>query len=236
MNDVQTLKQHAYDNILRRLESGGFAPGARLADDAISKELGVSRSPVREAILQLPGEGLIEQRPRYGAFVHVPDREELSELFEARLALESFAAGWAAERRSNRDLKKLLKLTERMSDVSKRCSEISGPICDAGITEEFLKVDYQTHLLVVKMAGNRKVFQMIRVCRVLSRVFSLAALEHVSDVILQSISQHEEFVQAIADKDAQRATEAMARHIEYAGKRMMTAYERVDGTARVVSD
>ncbi len=236
LKDILTLKQHAYDNILGRLESGEFAPGARLSDDAISKELGVSRSPVREAILQLTGEGLIEQRPRYGAFVHVPDREELTELFEARLALESFAAGWAAQRRSKRDLKKLLKMTERMSDVSRRCRKISGPICEASLTEEFLKLDYQTHLTVVTMADNRKLFQMIRVCRVLSRVFSLATLEHMPDVIIQSISQHGEFVQAIADKDAQRATEAMTRHIEYASERMMSAYERVDGTAPLVSD
>ena len=226
MKHVLTLKEHAYENILNRLESGKLKPGMRLSDDALAKELGVSRSPVREALLQLSGEGLIEQRPRQGAFVHVPDRKELSELFEARLALEGAAAGWAAKRRSDHDLKKLFQLTERLEAVASSCREAEESICDPGLTNEFLTVDYQAHILIVKMADNRKIAQMIRICRVLSRSFSLAALEHEAKVIVHSVEQHRAFTDAIGDQDAQQATEAMARHITYSSERVIDAYDR----------
>lgn len=225
MSQILTLKQHAYENILKRLESGQLKPGARLSDNELSQELGVSRSPVREAILQLAGEGLIEQRPRLGAFVRFPDREELVELFEARSALESFAAGWAAERRSKRDLNKLIKLTKEMHDIADRCRESNEPICDSELTSQFLKVDYQAHMIVLEMANNSKVTQMIRVWRILSRAFSLAAIQHEIEVIVHTLQQHEAIVEAIADEDAERAKQAMASHLEYACARVMSAYD-----------
>ncbi|MGI9458255.1 MAG: GntR family transcriptional regulator [Aeoliella sp.] len=236
IKNILTLKQHAYQLILTRLESGKLAPGSRLSDDALSKELGVSRSPVREAILQLTGEGLIEQRPRQGAFVSVPDRQELAELFEARQPLESCAARLAAERRSNSDLKKLLGLQDRMADVLSRCGENGHSIVDTELTEEFLALDFRAHSLILEMADNRKIAQMARVCRVLSRSFSLSALEHESEVIRRSVDQHEAFVKAIRDGDAQRASVEMAAHIAYAGDRVTAAYDHLSGSGRVVSD
>ena len=236
MKDVLTLQQHVYENILKRLESGKLAPGVRLSDDALAKEFGVSRSPVREAILQLSGEGLVEQRPRQGAFVRVPDRKELSELSEARLALESAAAGWAAERRSDRDFKQLFQLTERMEGVASRCRVAEESVCNPALTKEFLTIDYQSHILVVKMADNKKLAQMLRVCRVLSRSFSLASLEHEAKVIVRSFEQHQAFTEAIGDQDAQRATEAMARHITYFRERVIDAYDRAGPDGFIVTE
>jgi DNA-binding GntR family transcriptional regulator len=236
MKHVLTLKENAYENILKRLKRGKFAPGVRLSDDALAKELGVSRSPVREALLQLSGEGLVEQRPRQGAFVRVPDQKELAELFEARLALEGAAAGWAAQRRSDHDLEKLFQLTERMEAVASSCREAEESICDSALTNEFLSVDYQAHILIVKMADNRKIAQMIRICRVLSRSFSLASLEHEAKVIVHSVEQHRAFTDAIGDQDAQQATEAMARHITYSGERVMDAYDRAGPDGLMVAE
>ena len=236
MKQVQTLKQFAYENILKRLESGKLAPGVRLSDEVLCKELGVSRSPVREAILQLIGEGFVEQRPRLGAFVRVPDRKELSELFEALLALECAATGFAAERRTDRELSKLIQLTTRMEKIRDSCLQSDEPICDPELSRDFLSVDHQSHVQIVKMADSGKIAQMIRVCRVLSHIFTLAALKHETVVIIHSVEQHRRITQAIEDQDKQQATEAMASHINYSRDRVLDAYDGIDQADIVIAE
>src|SRR5580704_7630282 len=109
-----TLKQHAYKLIRKRLLSGSLPPGGRLSDDALAKELGISRSPVREAISQLTSEGLVEYRPRSGAYVRVPEPRELAEWYETRIALEGFAVMRAAERITEPQLSELAQLSDEM--------------------------------------------------------------------------------------------------------------------------
>ena len=91
-----TLKQHAYEVIRTKILSGVLKPGSRLSDELLARELGISRSPVREAISQLASEGMVDYRPRTGAYVKGPDRCELEELYEIREPLERYAARKAA--------------------------------------------------------------------------------------------------------------------------------------------
>lgn len=80
MEPLLTLKQHAYNFIQERLRSGAVLPGARLSDDSIAKEIGVSRSPVREAISQLANEGLVELNPQRGICLYALARTNATSL------------------------------------------------------------------------------------------------------------------------------------------------------------
>ena len=84
------------DELRERILSGEISPGVRLVEDHIAAELGVSRSPVREALRALETEGLVELSPRRGVFVAAVSQEDAVQIFEAREALESFAARLAA--------------------------------------------------------------------------------------------------------------------------------------------
>ena len=224
---VLTLKQHAYESILDRVQTGQFAPGMRLSDELLAGELGVSRSPVREAILQLSAEGIIEQRPRQGAFIRMPDRKSLSSEFELRLALEPFAAGKAAERRSDADMKKLRDLTIRMEKLAKEAVESDLDITDPALRLKCLECDDRSHILIVKMIQNERVSEVIRVGQVVMRIFSLAVHIPSPEAMLESSQQHREFVDAIEDRDAKRASEAMAQHIEFGANNLLGLYDKM---------
>jgi DNA-binding GntR family transcriptional regulator len=81
-----------------RILSGELEPGSRLRQASLAERLGVSTTPVREALLALEREGLVRQDPQRGASVWIPDRDELQELYEIRIELEALAAGKAAGR------------------------------------------------------------------------------------------------------------------------------------------
>ena len=91
-----TLRQQAYLRLRERLVSGELRAGMQLSEPDLAKQLGMSRTPVREALRQMENEGLIDYAPRFGAMVRAADRDELAEMYAVREALESYAAAQAA--------------------------------------------------------------------------------------------------------------------------------------------
>src|SRR5690554_6680547 len=112
-----TQKQRAYDFIREKLIAGELHPGTRLSDVALSKEIGVSRTPVREAINQLASEDLVELVPHNGAFVKVPDEQELVELYDVRQLLETYAVTRAAAQINPGNLRKLEEMIDLMDAI-----------------------------------------------------------------------------------------------------------------------
>jgi DNA-binding GntR family transcriptional regulator len=98
------LRAPVRDEICRQILDGTLSPGARLYEDQLASELGVSRNPVREALQSLAHEGFVDLEPRRGARVAVPDDERARHLFEVRLALEALVAELAATRRTDEQL------------------------------------------------------------------------------------------------------------------------------------
>ena len=117
------LKKLAYDHIRMNLFNGNLSPGMLLSPVTLAKEIGVSHTPVREAISQLESEGLVEQLPRVGARVKVIDRRELEELFDLREMLEGGAAAKAAERITAGEIAELRDLSERFHGLAGQLQE-----------------------------------------------------------------------------------------------------------------
>ena len=97
----------AYDYIRKRILNGTYPPGHALMTKILSGEIGVSRTPVRDALRQLEADGLVSIRPRLGASVKTMNRKEFGEMCILRLALESHAAGLAASNRTEADLQEI---------------------------------------------------------------------------------------------------------------------------------
>src|SRR5690349_13215528 len=125
---MASLAQKAYEHLQEGVLSGRLRSGTVISEAALAKELGISRTPVGEAIRQLVREGLVEQVPRYGTIVRSIDRQELTDLYEMREALESFAAAKAAEHITEPMLNRLQQYVE----VMKR---IEDELRDAGASE-----------------------------------------------------------------------------------------------------
>src|SRR4051794_27784009 len=115
-----TMKKRAYAYIRDKLVMGTIPQGERLSDAGIARELGVSRTPVREALVQLEADGLIEQQPGVGPRTKALDRRELEEFFELREILECSAASIAAKRITDQELSGLEELCRQYDSIVAR--------------------------------------------------------------------------------------------------------------------
>jgi len=220
-----TLKQHAYQWIRTKLVSGDMPAGCRLSDDALAKEIGISRSPVREAISQLASEGLVECRPRCGAFVKVPSREELEELYEVRIALESFAAGKAAMFAGDDEIAELERLHQELLATVNACRRRPGKVADRALTDRFLAGDMKFHLQILRAGGNKRLCSLVDDCRIFIQVFGHVPIEHDARLMEDSAQQHASILAAIHRRDSQAARDLTMSHIAMAGKLVLDKYQ-----------
>ena len=114
------LREQIKDVVLQRIVSGAYPPGARLVETRIAQELGVSQTPVREALRDLEQLGCIVHEPFRGCSVRAFSANELLEAFPVRAALEALAARLAAQRISESELLRLGELLEAMRDAARR--------------------------------------------------------------------------------------------------------------------
>ncbi|MEZ6044163.1 MAG: GntR family transcriptional regulator [Planctomycetaceae bacterium] len=226
-----TLKQHAYQIIRQRLLNGEFHPDDRLSDDALSKELGISRSPVREAISQLSTEGLVVHKPRSGVYVRQPSLEEMQELYEIREALESKAAGMAAERMREHDVKELGKLCAKMRTLAARCRQSKGHKATKSLTDQFLANDLDFHLLLLRGAGNKRMLQLVQEFKLMTRIFGHVPVQHDLGIMARSYRHHMTVYKAIERRDKQAASYWMAQHIRVAQQYVLEGLRQQTGNS-----
>jgi DNA-binding GntR family transcriptional regulator len=220
-----TLKQHAYGFILERLQAGGIRPGARLSDDAIALEIGISRSPVREAIGQLASEGFLEYRPRKGAFVRSPDRREIERLYEARLALEGFVAAKAAERATDDDLAQLREITRRLRATVEACRRRPTRTADRRLLDRFLQADLEFHEKILSIVDNEEITAMVQKCQILARLFARVTMEHDLHLMAHTYRQHSLVLRAIRRRDSAAAARWMNYHIDKSAEAVLEQYD-----------
>jgi len=115
-----SVRERAYEFLKSSVLSGHFNPGERLTEEHLAKKLGVSRTPVREALHKLESEGLIKPLETRGFIVSRDSKDEVEELFELRAILEGYALRIISERISEEDLKQLDRLIAGAEDALRR--------------------------------------------------------------------------------------------------------------------
>src|SRR5262249_2829946 len=151
MVQVRTLGRQVYEHLLQRIFSGELVPGTTLREGELAAQLGVSRTPIREALGRLSEYGVVESRPNHGAIVRRLGREELIHIYQVREALEGMAIQLACGKLTDADFARLDKLAEAARDSSaphffKACDEF-----DVGL-----------HLLIADRTGNPIIAHEIR--------------------------------------------------------------------------
>ncbi len=208
-----TLKQLALRCLREKIGRGELPPGARLGEIALAQELGISRTPVREAINQLASEGLVELTPHAGAFVRRPSREEIAEIYELREVLESHAAAKAAVA-PDRATK-----AQGLDDACRRLRELRKSVKGkkAELTpeqrQEQIAADLDFHFTLLALAGNRRLERMIREFRILDRAMAPHSGAVGAEVLDSALECHEAVRQAVAAGDSAAAAAAMRSHI-----------------------
>jgi DNA-binding GntR family transcriptional regulator len=184
----------------RAILDQALAPGSKLPEDSIGERLGVSRTLVREALVRLSQEGLVEMRPNKGAVVARPSLEEGRHLFVARLALERLVVETLAGQLSPEQHQRLLDHI----DAEEAARGKEGPTS--------IRLAGEFHTLLASMTGNATVIRYVNelVARS-SLILSLYGRPHSSEC---AVSEHHEILAALKTRDAAKAVKLMTQHLD----------------------
>lgn len=196
----QTLTAHAYDELLSAISSGRLQPGQKLVIDAISRELDVSITPVREAVGRLLREGLLTEVPFAGVYVSSPSDDELRELCAIRGVLEGYAVRLAADRLSDDELRELKTELIVLDDLAAR-GDVSG----------FINRNSHFHGLILSRSGGESLPALIaQFARNTDRYADVATLLDLL-YISSSQAEHHKLVDLLSKRDG-AAAELLARN------------------------
>ncbi|WP_339742851.1 GntR family transcriptional regulator [uncultured Rubinisphaera sp.] len=208
-----THSRRAYDHLKSKLISGELAPGSRILYGPVGKELGISATPVREAIGMLVNEGFVDLVPQLGAVVRKIEREELIELYEMREALEPYVAEKAAERMSENNLQILQQHYLAMQEITQQVLTGEVDAEDLKTIKAFEEHDLAFHKTILDSCGNEIMIRTVENSHVLTRIFSTNRHRYDSELMHATCEDHERILKALLQGDAIAAQVAMRRHI-----------------------
>ncbi|MFC5233930.1 GntR family transcriptional regulator [Pseudonocardia zijingensis] len=212
--EQSALVDHTAAAIRERIMSGEIPIGAQLRQAELAAALGVSRTPIREALRQLQSGGLIEVLPRRGAVVRVPAPWEVREAYEVRAELEGLACARAAGEISSDQLDELRRTVDALRE--------NPPPAAA---------DDRFHSLIHEVAGNERLARTIRdINNAFPRNVAALVLEDNPRLRANNIAQHERIAEALAADDAELARREMREHVIAAGEALARWYERRSAT------
>jgi DNA-binding GntR family transcriptional regulator len=202
---MESAASKAYSHIRNRIIDGTFPSGAFLVEQDLAGEIGVSRTPVRDALNRLETEGLVASEGNKRAMVRDFTEQEVEECFELRAQFESYAAAKAAKRIPTEDIEKLKALATQMEAV------VSKGAPDAAA--QFSELNDQFHAIILEHGGSRRMrdllTQLMQVQLVLMKRFRQTIEMHLQ----RSCWHHRELIAAFEARDAAWAETQMRTHM-----------------------
>ena len=183
------------DELQQAILEGVLQPGERLRAEALAQRFGTSRTPVREALLQLEAQGLVEVEPNRGAVVRAFDAADLLDLYELRALLEPAAAARAATRIEPHEIEQLTDLTD-----------------DDAPVERQIAANEQFHRIIVEAARSPRLQAAMRAASGIPRAFR-SSFWHDDEQRAESLLCHRRLIGAFEARDPQLAEAVMRMHI-----------------------
>ncbi len=202
----KTIRQKVYEYLREGILNCDIEAGARLVETDLANKIGVSRTPVREALHTLEREGLLEALPKIGYVVRPISEEEVGELCEIRLALEGLALRWALQRDSR-------ALAERLRENIVRCEEKIA----SGDVKAFIVLDAQFHEWISRIAGSKKLMEMTQGIRRAMLRYRIQSI-YREDTVTRAVAGHRKVLKAIEKGDRKAAQRALRTHIQQSKK------------------
>jgi DNA-binding GntR family transcriptional regulator len=213
LDSYKPLRELVFETLREAIASGRLKPGQRLMELQLAEDLGVSRTPVREAIRQLELEGLVVMVPRKGAYVAELSLRDMAEVFEMRAALDGLAAALAAER-----------ITEEEIDFLERCLlEISDAIARKDL-KACIEADTTFHERLYRASRNMRLAQTIANLREQIQLFRTTSLGRPGRMSL-ALEEHRQILEAISQRNSKLAHKLAYEHIERAEAAFMRELE-----------
>lgn len=214
MHSVKTtIREQVYSILKENIFQGVYKPGQRLQEMELAAALNVSRSPIREALRRLASEGLVVEFPNRGVVVKRFTEEDIDQIFEVRVLLESYAIHHCAEH-----------LTQEARAELEDCLAALIRFHQSGQLDEYIEQDTRLHQAIIRLSGNAVLADMYeRVYSLIQRFrsYSLTSATRFSD----SLQEHKAIVEAILEGDPDKADRINREHLTLARQTISTYLE-----------
>lgn len=214
LDSYKPLRELVCENIRQAIIDGTFSPGERLMEIQLADEMGVSRTPVREAIRKLELEGFVVMIPRRGTYVADISIKDITEIYEIRTSLDVLAAGLAAERIEDEELE---RLNRYLVEISKYV-----PIMNM---DKIVELDSAFHDVLYQASRNERLCSIIGNLREQLTGIRGRSMSYPGR-LAQTMEEHRALVDAIAERNVEKSRKAARTHIENAEKTLMRSLER----------
>lgn len=202
MDEFLPLREVVFNTLRKAILTGQLKPGDRLMEVHLANRLGVSRTPIREAIHKLEQEGLVTMIPRRGAEVARITERSLQDVLEVRRALDALSVELACERITE----------EQIAELADACEQFEQAT-HSGDTAAVAKADVAYHDIIVKATGNRRLQQLVNNLAEQMYRYRFVYLKDISQHELL-VKEHREILQYIRKRDEQGAAQAARKHID----------------------
>ncbi|MDQ0285317.1 DNA-binding GntR family transcriptional regulator [Desulfofundulus luciae] len=210
LDNYKPLRELVFESLREAIIQGRLKPGERLMEIQLAEEMGVSRTPVREAIRKLELEGFVVMVPRKGAYVAGISVKDIVDVFEVRAALEALAAGLAAERITEEELEELERALVKTYEVSSHD------------LEALVETDTRFHELIYKASRNERLVQIITNLADQIQRFRATSLAQPGRT-KHALEEHKQIVEAISERNVELAQILAREHIENAEQSLLNA-------------
>lgn len=206
----RNLAEDAADHIRAAILSGDLKPGERIDQDAIAERLGVSRLPVREALIALDQEGLVNNIPRRGAFVASLSREDVIDHYQLFGQVAGLAAARAVVRMDDAQVAKLVDLNRRLSNTK-------------DVVEQE-RLNHEFHRTINTACASQRILSMLGL---LSRSLPMPYDKLPPEWLADAEQQHSDILDAFSRRDTLAAQRSMEQHISASGRHAVEVLDRL---------
>ena len=202
MNEYLPLRDVVFNTLRQAILRGELKPGERLMEIQLANKLGVSRTPIREALRKLELEGLVNMVPRTGAEVADITEKSLRDVLEVRKALEELSVQLACEKITEEEIEELKRVAERFKDT----------LDDQDVTK-IAEADVAFHDVIYTATDNQKLILLLNNLREQMYRYRVEYLKK-EEAYPQLIAEHEELIDNISKRNKEEATRIMCEHID----------------------
>lgn len=202
MNEYLPLRDVVFNTLRQAILRGELKPGERLMEIQLANKLGVSRTPIREAIRKLELEGLVLMIPRKGAEVAEITEKSLRDVLEVRKALEELAVQLACDKITEEEILQLKRTAKEFAEALK-----------ADDVTKFAQADVKFHDVIYKATGNLRLIQLLNNLQEQMYRYRVEYLKR-RDLHQKLLQEHQVIIEMIEKRDKAGASERISRHID----------------------
>jgi DNA-binding GntR family transcriptional regulator len=208
LGDAKTLRERAYTELRQMILAGQCAPGMVFTQRELAAQLGMSRTPVRDAVLRLEQEGLLKLLRGGMAAVSTAPLEDMKRTYEVRALLEGFAARQATGRIDATQLEQLKELVAQQETMI-------GSVTSEAAQSEFFRLDNEFHWLIITNARNPRLSSIVSGLMTLTEFQTAQARAFfVPGRLERSVAEHRKILRLVSGGDAEEADRALRTHLE----------------------